>query len=197
MKHPADLYVFEGPDGVGKSTLSKWFVTFLRKRSQHSVVWASFPGKDKGSVGNLVYRLHHNPAELGVDSIHPRTLQLFHIAAHIDAIESRFSKLINNGTSIVLDRFWWSTWVYGRLSGEKAATLEAMIELEKRAWGNIKPKSIFLLCRQTPKRSRVQSRLKELYAQLARTQANANSIHRIQNNGHLKEAQNQILSFLA
>jgi dTMP kinase len=196
MKNPAELYVFEGPDGVGKSTLSKWFVNILATRNQHPVVWSSFPGNEKGTVGNLVYRLHHDATDLGVKSIHPRSMQLLHIAAHIDAIESRFSEIINSGTSIVLDRFWWSTWVYGRLNGEKASTLEEMIELEITAWGQIKPKMIFLVSRKSSKLVNAHARLTRLYAQLARKQTGTIPVSRIQNNGDIKEAQNQILSSL-
>jgi dTMP kinase len=197
MKTRGELYVFEGPDGVGKSTLSTWFVKILETRNPRPVVWSSFPGKDKGTVGNLVYRLHHNAPDLGVKSIHPRSMQLFHIAAHIDAIETRFSKLLNSGTSIVLDRFWWSTWVYGRLNGEKTSVLEEIIALERRAWGKIKPKTIFLVSRQHLKANDTHTRLTQLYAQLARKQAGINHVSRIQNNGNISQAQNQILSFLS
>jgi len=117
MKPPGRLYVFEGPDGVGKTTLSKWFAKNLRSQGAGSVIWSSFPGSERGSVGNLVYKLHHNPASIGAKTVHPLSLQLFHVAAHIDAIESRFRKETQNGTTIVLDRFWWSTWVYGRFAG--------------------------------------------------------------------------------
>jgi dTMP kinase len=194
MSKPGDLFVFEGPDGVGKTTLSRWFTKTLRKRGTRSVIWSSFPGRENGSVGKLVYELHHNPANIGVKTVHPESLQLFHIAAHIDAIESRFVEWIKGGSTIVLDRFWWSTWVYGRLAGGDAITLDAMIRLEKRAWGKIKPAKIFLVARSNSKSSQIYKRLEQLYTQLARREARFAPVTRVQNNGVLKVAQNQILS---
>ena len=196
MKSPAALYVFEGPDSVGKTTLSKWFANTLRNQGRRPVIWSSFPGKEKGSVGYLVYRLHHNSTGLGVKTIHPRSLQLYHIAAHIDSIESRFARLIESGTTIVLDRFWWSTWVYGRFAGEKTATLEEMINLEKCAWGKIKPAKIFLVSSHNSKDTKKHIRLTQLYAQLARKETSMVCVEFIQSNGDLDGAKNQILSSL-
>jgi len=188
------LFVFEGPDGVGKTTLSKWFAKTLRSQGVCSVIWSSFPGSERGSVGNLVYKLHHNPASIGAKTVHPLSLQLFHVAAHIDAIESRFHKQIQNGTTIVLDRFWWSTWVYGRFADGDAATLAAMIDLEKRVWRKIKPANVFLVTRHTSKSSETRNRLEQLYAQLARKEARFVSVTRVRNDGAIEEAQKQILS---
>ena len=59
------LIVFEGPDGVGKSTLSLALADRLRARGlpcQH----LSFPGKDAGTVGRLVYEVHHDPAKYSI-----------------------------------------------------------------------------------------------------------------------------------
>jgi hypothetical protein len=86
--------------------------------------------------------------------------------------------------------------VYGRLNGEKASTLEEMIELEITAWGQIKPKMIFLVSRKSSKLGNAHARLTRLYAQLARKQTGTIPVSRIQNNGDIKEAQNQILSSL-
>jgi len=196
MKSSPALFVFEGTDGVGKTTLSKWFAETLRSRGPRPVIWSSFPGNEKGSVGNLVYRLHHNPANLEVGAIHPISLQLFHVAAHIDAIESRFAKCIRDGATVVLDRFWWSTWVYGRFDGGDTVTLDRMIALEKRTWGKIKPAKIFLVTRHISENSEKRKRLDQLYVQLARREARFAPVMRVQNDGVLEVAQNQILSSL-
>jgi len=196
MKKPGRLYVFEGPDGVGKTTLSKWFARNLQSQDDGPVVWSSFPGSEKGSVGNLVYRLHHKAAGLRVKTIHPLSLQLFHVAAHIDAIESRFQKQIQDGATIVLDRFWWSTWVYGRFAGGDAAILNAMIDVEKRVWRNLKPARVFLITRHAARSSQARKHLEQLYVQLARKEAHSGPVTRVQSDGTLIEAQNQILSSL-
>jgi dTMP kinase len=196
MSNLGKLFVFEGPDCVGKSTLSKWFAKTLRNRGLSSVIWSSFPGNEKGSIGNLVYKLHHNPASFGVETIHPISLQLLHVAAHIDAIESRFAKCIHDGTTVVLDRFWWSTWVYGRLDGADRTTLDKMITLEKRTWGKIKPTKIFLITRRSSESSARCKRLNQLYTQLTRKEAHFAPVKHVPNDGVLEVAQKQILSSL-
>jgi thymidylate kinase len=198
MKASAALYIFEGPDGVGKTTLSKWFAEVLQENLKQSVAWSSFPGKEDGSVGNLVYQLHHDSKKLGVETIHPRSLQLFHIAAHIDAIESRFKKSLQCGTHLVLDRFWWSTWVYGRFAGEPAAILDEMIALEKKAWGKINPKKIFLISRSGAEtKTEAHDKLSMLYRQLAKKQSELTPVEYIINSGGLDKAKRQILSSIS
>lgn len=193
MKKRGDLYVFEGPDGVGKSTLSKWFAGHLKSTGRR-VVWSSFPGRDAGTIGELVYRLHHEPARFGIPSINPLSLQLLHIASHIDAIMTRLTRSLKQGVSIVLDRFWWSTWVYGRIEGVDPETLDAMIEIEKRTWGNIKPTVVFLLQREIQGGRKRDHRLQDLYARLARREAALIRVERIHNDGSIVQAQSQILS---
>src|SRR5688572_21439337 len=118
------LFVFEGPDGSGKTTLSMAFAKYLRNKGTDCEHFA-FPGREAGTLGKLVHELHHNSALVGVDSLTPSSLQLLHIAAHVDAIESRIVPLLKNGRSIVLDRFWWSTWVYGKINRVSNNSLRA------------------------------------------------------------------------
>ena len=142
------LIVFEGPDGVGKSTLAEQLTVHLREAGvpcEH----LAFPGRQPGSLGHLVYDLHHDTLGLGLSEVNPTSLQLLHIAAHVDAIEERILPAISAGAWIVLDRFWWSTWVYGAAFGVPERSLEAMIELERLHWGQIKPDVLFLVERQS------------------------------------------------
>jgi thymidylate kinase len=196
MRSSGKLYVVEGQDGVGKTTLSKWLVQALRRRTDDRAVRFSFPGQENGSLGKLVYKLHHSPAELQVKKLHPRSLQLLHVAAHIDAIETRITKILQSGTTIVLDRFWWSTWVYGQVAGESAATMDAMIALERVAWGQIQPERVFLVLRRRAISSHRTQRLAELYAQLANAENLRNPVVCVDNNSDLSKARHQILSSL-
>ena len=98
------LIVLEGPDGVGKSTLS---CALHRKLSQSSLTceYLTFPGKETGTIGRLVYDLHHEPEKFGLVSLTAASLQTLHIAAHLDVIEQRIRPAINNGKWVILDRF--------------------------------------------------------------------------------------------
>ena len=77
------LIVFEGPDGIGKSTILREIAVQM-KRDGKAVRRESFPGNGSGSLGALVYGLHHESSRHGVDGISPLALQALHIAAHLD-----------------------------------------------------------------------------------------------------------------
>ena len=142
------LIVFEGHDSVGKSTLAEHLTNRLREAGIPSKLFA-FPGRDPGSLGRFVYDLHHDPRGLGLGEVNPTSLQVLHIAAHVDAIERKILPALRAGTWVVLDRFWWSTWVYGAAFGVPEPSLEAMIELEQLHWGKFKPYVLFLVERES------------------------------------------------
>src|SRR5688500_9577461 len=100
------LVVLEGPDGVGKSTIAA-AIAELASRRGLAVELLSFPGREPGSLGELVYRLHHESTTLGIADLGPTATQTLHIAAHIDAIERRILPAIESGRLVLLDRFWW------------------------------------------------------------------------------------------
>ena len=160
--------VFEGLDGVGKSTLAEHLTSRLRDAGI-PCRYLAFPGWESGTLGRLVYDLHHDAPGLDVGEVNSTSLQVLHIAAHIDAIERDILPALRAGTWIVLDRFWWSTWVYGAAFGVPESSLEAMIELEQLHWGQVKPDVLFLVERDdgTPNdsvgfRNKVIGRYREL-----------------------------------
>src|SRR5438552_4965460 len=103
---PGELYAFEGPDGVGKSTLAKLLSEHLNRESiPHELL--SFPGNEPHTVSELIYRLYHAPQSFGIDSITPLSLQVMVTAAHIEVIESRIKPTLQSGKTVILDRFWW------------------------------------------------------------------------------------------
>jgi thymidylate kinase len=124
----------------------------LRER-QHPFERYHFPAKTAGTLGELVYRIHHHHAdEFSIPSLNPCSLQILHIAAHIDVIQSSIKQAVSNGIWVVLDRFWWSTYVYGLASGVSEASLELMIQLEKEAWGELLPDILLLIDSHSPLR---------------------------------------------
>lgn len=190
MSARGTLYVFEGSDGVGKSELSRRFAAQLAAAGipcEH----LSFPGRDDGTLGKHVYELHHDPGQHGVVSVSPTSLQILHIAAHVDAIESRILPALRSGRSVVLDRFWWSTKVYGLASGVARRTLNTMISIELAAWGGVKPTALYLVRRHAPLRSEpidYWQRCRELYDALADEEGRHYLVRRIDNDGSIDEA---------
>lgn len=143
------LFVFEGPDDVGKTTLSGMLSNYLSKEGSNNQV-LSFPGCEPETVSELIYRLYHDPAALGVRSISTLAMQVMVTAAHIEVIEERVKPLLRSGVDVILDRFWWSTWVYATLQGVSVEARNLMIELELQSWENIQPNLLFLVLRKEP-----------------------------------------------
>jgi dTMP kinase len=154
MKHDRDqgfgqLFVFEGPDDVGKSTLAGMLCQHLSEAGQRTEL-LSFPGNESGTLGELVYRLYHSPREFGLSRVSSIAMQLVVTAAHIEVIEARIKPLLQAGVNVVLDRFWWSTWVYANVQGVSQPQRDKMIEIELLSWEDIKPTFVFLVLRPEP-----------------------------------------------
>lgn len=138
------LFVFEGADGVGKTALIEKLKSKLESQNR-SIKFIGFPGYQKGTLGNLVYQIHNNPKIIDISTIDPTSLQLMHIAAHIDSINREIIPSLKKGVIILLDRYWWSTYVYGKISGIEESLLKQMIILEKHYWKTYLPSTLFLI----------------------------------------------------
>jgi len=101
------LVVFEGVDGSGKTTLGQLLARYYASLAPALPLYqGAFPGSDPGTLGEWVYRLHHNRATDAPTPamIAPPALQLLHLAAHVDAIQSRLTPIFRRGGSVILDR---------------------------------------------------------------------------------------------
>ena len=191
-KQPARgrLIVFEGPDRVGKSTLVEHLTSRLRKEGV-TCEFLAFPGKKPGTLGHLVYDLHHKDSKITLDDVDPTSLQVLHVAAHIDAIEGRILPALRAGTWIVLDRFWWSTWVYGATKKVPERSLRAMIKLEQLHWGQTKPDVLFLVEREsvTPEYGEeFQRQIIERYRELANREQSGTHVVTLHNDSSVEDA---------
>lgn len=144
-KNNFNLYVFEGPDGVGKTRIANELVKRLLKVNE-KVNFFSFPGKETKGIGNLVYDIHHSKKY----KLQPTSLQLLHIISHIELIHNCIIPALEKMEIVILDRFWLSTYVYGKVMGINTTLLSKIIEIEKQCWKGILPKKIFLVRRKKP-----------------------------------------------
>lgn len=182
------LIVFEGVDAAGKSAVCTQYQSSLRNLGITAKL-LSFPGKTPRTLGNLVYLLHHDPVSVGVDRLTPASLQTLHIAAHLDAIETVILPSLEAGETIVLDRYWWSTWVYGIIGGARPQILEALIEAERLAWGRWQPSLLFHLTRSAPLREEpgeTWRKLQREYDALVMRESGKYPIRVLSNDGELE-----------
>lgn len=162
------IFVLEGPDDVGKTTLATGVTNKLKNAQK--CVYLSFPGNEPGTIGSLVYDIHHNKQKYGLKSIDATSLQTLHIAAHINCISNVIIPLFNEGYTLILDRYWWSTKIYGGLYGCDNAVIDKLIDVEKLIWGSIEPSIIFYIERGFHRNeiSTEQDFLAKKYSELAK-----------------------------
>lgn len=183
MSTPGRLIVFEGWDGSGKSTLAKICCDLLNNQGKQAR-YVAFPGQTGGTLGLHIHRVHHDPACAGINCIHPASLQVLHIAAHIDGIESTILPALDRGEWVILDRFWWSTRAYGIASGVSPQALDMMMELELLYWRSVRPSVVFYISRPSTTsvlRDEFQKRVSAEYERLVQRESRNMLVHRISN----------------
>lgn len=194
------LIVLEGPDGVGKTTIARALVEAMSMKGD-PIFYSAFPGNDAGTLGELVYRLHHRSKSVGVDSITPAALQTLHVAAHIDVIEGKLLPALRRGEKLILDRYWWSTWVYGKIAGMDSDLLDGLMEVERRCWAGVVPWKVYLIDRETPLKSEgsmeAWRRIRVGYGDLASTEGVHYPVSRIANTTSVVAAVSAIMDDLS
>ena len=185
------LIVFEGADEVGKTTLAAATTASLRQQGA-DVISLAFPGAEPGTLGAHIYQLHHTPKAFGVETLSPESIQLLHIASHLDSLRRTILPALQEGKTVVMDRFWWSTMVYGIVAGADPATLEKMISIEKARWGKVLPEVVILVKRSGPLKP-VENLpewhwIQKEYAALAKHENGRHEVVTISNEGDLSTA---------
>lgn len=192
------LIVLEGSDGTGKSALCTNLVARLQSGRQ-KVLPMSFPGRNAGTLGKVIYDMHHRVAEFGIEAIDPTALQCLHIAAHLDTITTRILPAVMGGSLVVLDRYWWSTFVYGIVGGANRDVIGKLIEAEVLAWDWVKPTVLFLIDRETPLRDEPMhswTAWRTEYLALAERESKNHPVHVIANKTSENDALEHILELL-
>ena len=194
------LVVIEGPDGVGKTAIA---TEVSRKIIEvgHSCEQVAFPGNKVGTLGKLIYGIHHSPSQYGINDLTPTAAQALHVAAHLDSIEQTILPILRTGRHVVLDRFWWSMWVYGLVSGVRKNTLRRMVDLERSQWRGVSPFGLFLIRRNEPI-DRDESRENWLrlcreYDVLAHREVSNHPVFFVENNKTLDDAVTSVIASLS
>lgn len=186
------IYVFEGIDNVGKTTIVEKLKEKIWESMGCECVIVAFPGNEPKTLGSLVYDIHHNQAKYFETSLNETSLQLLHIASHIDLIQGKLRKLSTERCIVLLDRYWWSTHVYGVAGELDSNIVQAILEPELIHWKDINVKKIFLLERENRERDYEDAKdrkIVELYRELASKESKCDIID---NNGSIEEAVTKI-----
>jgi thymidylate kinase len=192
-KSKGRLIVFEGADESGKTTVSKRLAAELVSRGR-KCLWLSFPGREPDTLGAEIYALHHDRRFAGSSSL---SIQLLHIAVHVEVIQQSILPAIAGGACVILDRYWWSTWVYGLATNVDPDALRLALKIEQLQWGKQIPSLVFLFERKIPGRKpqpKKRMHLQQLYAQLARREAQGHPVEVIQNDYDIEDAVAQVIS---
>jgi hypothetical protein len=179
------LIVFEGVDGVGKTTLSEMLTQWLQSLSEDAVYF-SFPGREPQTLSSHVYNLHHSPETFDIKSLHPASRQIMHIAAHVEAIETRVRPALKSGKWVILDRFWWSTVAYGLAAGVDSRALWLLVQTEARFWQDTKPAITFYLERGGVS-EKADANLLSSYEELLTHESTDFPVVRIRNSGSIDD----------
>ncbi len=99
------LIVFEGPEGVGKSTQLRLLADWLGQRGK-DVVAVREPGGT--IIGDHIRRLLLDPASEMV----PRTEALLFMASRAQLVEKEIRPSLDRGAIVLVDRFFLSTYAY-------------------------------------------------------------------------------------
>jgi len=141
--------VFEGVDGSGKTTMAGALAKYYKDFAPDTPLYVdNFPGSIPGTLGEWVYRLHHNRLtdNLSPENIAPPALQLLHVAAHIDTILERVAPTFEQHGNVILDRYWWSTYAYSRyhMPSDEAWNL---VYVERTYWAKLLQPIVIYLTR--------------------------------------------------
>ena len=186
------VYVFEGIDNVGKTSIIHALKQQIQEATDYRCVDIAFPGNEPRTLGNLVYNIHHHQEQYFNVPINDTSLQLLHIASHIDLIQRQLMPLSNLKYIVLLDRFWWSTYVYGLAGGVEENIIQSIIAPELLYWKGIDIKKIFLIERREREKDfelGKESNIIDEYRKLAQKELKC---ERLDNNESLVEVVNRV-----
>ena len=112
----AGVYIFEGIDNVGKTTIIQALHRKIKDERDDHCIALAFPGHEPRTLGSLVYHIHHHIEDYFDKPVNEASLQLLHIAAHIDLIQRKLIPLSKEqlycpiGSFLVVNIYIWFGW---------------------------------------------------------------------------------------
>lgn len=190
------IFVFEGIDNVGKTTIINSVKKILEEKYNLVCEIIPFPGSGLNTLGGLVYDVHHNTQKYFSYELNPTSLQLLHVASHIDNIVTKILPAIAENKIILLDRFWWSTLAYGLGNKIPEELLKDIIKPELYYWNDIEINKYFVIERKNKNSDypiEVTQKICETYKELMNKTSNA---YEIVNDQTVEETTELILNYI-
>ena len=196
--------VFEGVDGTGKTALFNRIVKYYKTFAKNSPIYAdAMPGTIDGTLGEWVYRLHHNRVmnNLSPDNISPVALQLLHVAAHVDTLLTRIIPTFEINGYVILDRYWWSTYAYSR-SYAFPEFVWSMVNIERMILDQLPRPAVIYLTRSTSLKpdevdSILHDKLDSYYREVFQIEREAGTeVHELNNDGSIKQIWEILIKYI-
>lgn len=130
------LIVFEGPEGVGKTTQLRMLSEWLSARGQ-TVVAVREPGGTP--LGDEIRRLLLDPQS----DIVPRAESLLFMASRAQLVEREIIPALEAGATVLLDRYFLSTYAY-QVAG-RGLPHEEIVAANRLATSSLRPELTLLL----------------------------------------------------
>ncbi len=130
--------VFEGADGVGKSTQIGLLAEHLRRTDAREVLVVQEPGGTRlgESVRDLLLNSKH-------EKLGPATELFLFMAARSHLVSTRIRPALDGGAIVLCDRFLWSSVVYQGIVGGLGE--EEVLRQAELAVGEVRPTRTFML----------------------------------------------------
>ena len=191
------LFIFERIDHVGKSTLCRAVLDELKTIFPSKIPLSiySSPGKETyGSLGNVVYRIHHKDYDDINEEMNPMAMQMLHVAAHINNLKNRILPCLAAGKCILLDRFWWSTIAYGIGDNLPIKHLMNIVSPEVDVFEEIKNSiQVFYISRNTIVQDYEDEKMSRILNQYNSLIVESNyKVTRIDNNHSIQKAKDEV-----
>lgn len=188
------LYIFEGIDNVGKTTIIKEISNVLENKDIPFSTY-SFPGKEPNTLGTLIYDLHHNKDKYINYELNNASLQMLHVASHIDLLKRCIIPDLKQGKVVLLDRSWWSTYAYGIANGITKEQIKMIIAPEIYIFEKIAISKIFLIKREqkTSDYDKITTKkILKTYEDLAEEYQTSELVYTIHNNSDILDVVSEI-----
>ncbi|MBI1812874.1 dTMP kinase [Candidatus Peregrinibacteria bacterium] len=166
---PPSFLVLEGPDGSGTTTHSRLLAERLRKEG-HDVLLTAEP--TEGPVGRFIRK------QLGTSDLEPNTLQLLFTADRAWHVETIINPALEEGRTVICDRYTLSTLAYGEAQGLATDRFRAINDVFPKPEKTILLLPPLVVCIERISRRRTidrfeslsfQKRVHEVYRRLAAT----------------------------